>query len=269
MKICIDEESDPHWFQCCCLIFKCPEERSWSPLAPDLAAMAFQSGNKLCRCTGCNGEVESFRMVQRYREGHTRTNPETNEVSASMYCVDCELVNKNGKWDNIVTWQQQQDAGTDYGSLTRSHGLTASALRTHDRSKCLPHPYVCMRNLAGTEIGLAGVVKVNRDNGQWQMSGKLSIDVFYEADRRHWIRRPTMEEVQRNPGPSAWYMVLEESQVPTVIIFQSGRVAVKGDLLGEEGPEVQALITKHQPDYEEKECADVSGIKTPPTPKMC
>ena len=78
-----------------------------------------------------------------------------------------------------------------------------------------------------------------------------------------------MEEVERSPDHTTWYTVLEESKVPTVIIFRSGRVAVEGDVLGEEGPEVQALITKHQPDYEEKECADVSGIKTPPTPKMC
>ena len=24
MKTCTDEESDPHWFLCCCLVFKCP-----------------------------------------------------------------------------------------------------------------------------------------------------------------------------------------------------------------------------------------------------
>ena len=137
------------------------------------------------------------------------------------------------------------------GSLAMSNELTVSALRTHNSSKRFPHPYVRMRNLVGTEIGLAGVVTVSA-SGEWQMPGTFPISGFYKADRRHWIRKPTMEEVERSPDHTTWYTVLEESKVPTVITFQSGRVAVKGDLLGEEGPEVQALVTKHQPEYEEK-----------------
>ena len=83
-----------------------------------------------------------------------------------------------------------------------------------------------------------------------------------------WIRFATDEETSQTPSGFVprWYRDFD-CFIPKYLIHCNGKIACPDDPMGLIGQTLTAIATKASDlPFEERDCADVSSISTPPTP---
>ena len=137
--------------------------------------------------------------------------------------------------------------------------LTISALSRLEAAAANGKSRVRAYTLDGVQVGLAGVGEGDK---------RLTFPAYYlvgdalRSPAAHWLRFASAEEEAQT---GRWYA--PAGFRPAAVVYENGVIAEPIWPVGLEGCTVSVLAQDPRPTLsEEKPCADVDGIKTPPTP---
>ena len=125
---------------------------------------------------------------------------------------------------------------------------------------CDRGPRVRVYTIGGVQIGLVGM-----GEGSDKLTFPQRFRIGDALSSPHWGRFVTNEEQSQGVWGTGGVVAFDDFR-PAAILYADGTIADEDMPIGIGGDTITALAQVAQIYYEEKECADVQGIETQPTP---
>ena len=138
-------------------------------------------------------------------------------------------------------------------SVARGTGLCDSSKQWIEKER------VKVFTVSGIQVGIAGI---GEGDNRLTFPPHFVVKEALELSHAHWLRFATAQEQAQTS--TQWYRAAPFK--PASFIYHDGSVALDCHTMGLKGPIITALEQAPPQPWEEKPCADVSGITTPPTP---